>query len=119
MAKASGGTRGGGASARGGGGITTVFTGNWSGNTAGTSTIQIYGINKETAKAINVKTAVEWGEGSAHIKDIWVPKSTITTITKDKSGGMTLKMKKSMVQSISKQNTYKGYEMEFTFSDNT
>ena len=32
---------------------------------------------------------------------------------------MTMSMKKSMVQSISQQNTYKGYQMQFDYSYNT
>ena len=70
MAKGSGGTRG---AAGGGSGSTTVFKGGWSGSDRDTADIQIYAINKQTEKAINVKTLVEWGNGSSHEKDIWVP----------------------------------------------
>ena len=97
-----------------------VFTGGWSGSAADTSEIQIHAINKQTEKALNVKTVVSWGDGGGHIKDLWVPKSTVGKITNNKNGnGMTMTMKKSMAQSISQQNTYKGYQMQFDFSYNT
>jgi hypothetical protein len=117
MAKGSGGTRG----ASGGGGsrgTTTVFKGGWSGSAADTSSIVINSIGKQTEKAMQVNVGVNWGSGSTHQKDIWVPKSTIGSITKNKSGSMTLNMKKSMAQSISNNNSFKGYPMEFTFSSN-
>ena len=122
MAKGSGGTRGasGGGSSRGSRASAPVFTGGWSGDAAYTSEIQIHAINKQTEKAINVKTVVSWGDGGGHIKDLWVPKSTVGKITKNQNGnGMTMTMKKSMAQSISQQNTYKGYQMQFDFSYNT
>ena len=117
-----GGRAGGGASGgmgKGSRAATTVFKGGWSGSDRDTADIQIYAINKQTEKAINVKTLVEWGNGSAHEKDIWVPKSTVSKVTKTKSGStMTLSMKKSMAQSIANQNSYKGYAMDFTNSYN-
>ena len=126
MAKGSGGTRGGGASGRSGGGgkssaPSTVFTGGWTGSDKDTAEIIINGINKQTEKAINVKTLVDWAKGSAHVKDIWVPKSTISKITSTPIKGLggkdeqrlTLYMKKSMAQSIGKQNNFKGYDMDF------
>lgn len=118
MAKASGGTRGGGASGRSGGGGSTVFTGGWSGSAADTSSIVINSIGKQTEKAMQVNVSVNWGSGSTHQKDIWVPKSTISKVTKNMSGNMTLEMKKSMANSISNNNSFKGYPMEFTFSHN-
>lgn len=121
MAKGSGGTRGaagGGRSSGGGGGSTTVFKGGWSGSAADTSSIVINSIGKQTEKAMQVNVGVNWGSGSTKQKDIWVPKSTISKITKNKSGSMTLEMKKSMANSISNNNSFKGYPMEFTFSHN-
>ena len=118
-----GGRAGGGASGgmgKGSRAAAPVFTGGWSGNAADTSEIQIHAINKQTEKALNVKTVVSWGDGGGHIKDLWVPKSTVGKITNNKNGnGMTMTMKKSMAKSISQQNTYKGYQMQFDFSYNT
>lgn len=119
MAKGSGGTRGAAGGGRSsGGGSTTVFKGGWSGSAADTSSIVINSIGKQTEKAMQVNVGVNWGSGSTKQKDIWVPKSTISKITKDKSGGMMLEMKKSMANSISMNNSFKGYPMEFTFSHN-
>ena len=126
MAKGSGGTRGasGGGSARGGGGMTSdgrsiVLKGGWSGSDKETAFIVINGINKETEKAVNVKTLVDWAKGKAHEKDIWVPKNTIKQIDKKPgSNTMTLLMKKSMAQSIAQKNNFKGYDMDFTNSYN-
>ena len=101
------------------GGSSTVFTGGWSGSSEYTSDIVIHAINKQTEKALNVKTVVSWGDGRGHVKDLWVPKSTVGTIKKNPGGTMTMSMKKSMVQSISQQNTYKGYQMQFDYSYNT
>ena len=42
----------------------------------------------------------------------------VPTLREDKSGGMMLEMKKSMANSISMNNSFKGYPMEFTFSHN-
>ncbi len=116
MAKGSGGTRG----ASGGGsrsGSTTVFKGGWSGSTADTSSIVINSIGKQTEKAMQVNVSVNWGSGNTRPKDIWVPKSTIQNVTQS-GKTLTLNMKKSMAQSISNNNSFKGYPMEFTFSNN-
>lgn len=118
--RAGGGASGGMGSRSRGGGVSTVFSGGWSGSAADTSEIQIHAINKQTEKAMNVKTIVSWGNGSGKEKDLWVPKSTIGKITKNSNGnGMTMTMKKSMAQSISQQNSYKGYQMQFDWSYNT
>lgn len=109
---------GGGAGMGGGSRGTTVFTGGWSGSAADTSSIVINSIGKQTEKAMQVNVGVNWGSGTTHQKDIWVPKSTISKIAKNKSGNMTLEMKKSMANSISMNNSFKGYPMEFTFSHN-
>ena len=89
-----GGRAGGGASGgmgKGSRAAAPVFTGGWSGNAADTSEIQIHAINKQTEKALNVKTVVSWGDGGGHIKDLWVPKSTVGKITNNKNGnGMTM-----------------------------
>ena len=117
--RAGGGASGGmGSGSRSGGGSTTVFKGGWSGSAADTSSIVINSIGKQTEKAMQVNVGVNWGSGSTKQKDIWVPKSTISKITKNKSGSMTLEMKKSMANSISNNNSFKGYPMEFTFSSN-
>ena len=68
---------------------------------------------------MNVKTLVEWASGSAHEKDIWVPKSTIANIQEHKGDSSnTLNMSKWMAQKIAKDNSYKGYSMDFTNSYN-
>ena len=95
-----------------------VFTGGWSGSAADTSSIVINSIGRQTEKAVQVNTTVNWGSGGGRQKDIWVPKSTIANITKNPGGSMTLNMKKSMAQSISLNNSFNGYPMEFTFSNN-
>ena len=100
-------------------GVTNLFKGGWDENSGPTSEIQIHGINKQTEKALNVKTIVSWGNGSGKEKDLWVPKSTIGHIDKDSSGRIFMTMKKSMAQSISQQNSYKGYNMQFDWSYNT
>ena len=100
-------------------GVTNLFKGGWNENSGETSEIQIHGINKQTEKALNVKTIVSWGNGSGKEKDLWVPKSTIGHIDKDSSGRIIMTMKKSMAQSISQQNAYKGYQMQFDWSYNT
>ena len=112
---------GGGAGMGSGSRGTTVFTGGWSGSAADTSEIEVHAINKQTEKAINVKTPVSWGDGGTHIKDIWIPKSTVGKIEAGVNGNGSLKMtmKKSMAQSISKQNSFKGYEMNWDYSWNT
>lgn len=101
-----------------GGASTAVFKGGWSGSAADTSSIVINSIGRQTEKAVQVNTTVNWGSGVGRQKDIWVPKSTIANITKNPGGSMTLNMKKSMAQSISLNNSFKGYPMEFTFSNN-
>ena len=120
--RAGGGASGGMGSRSRGGGNVTVFKGGWSGSADETSSIVVYGINKETEKAVNVKTLVSWAKGNAHEKDIWVPKSTISSIYKKKgekaTNGMMMDMKKSMAYSISNSNSFKGYPMEFVFSHN-
>lgn len=116
MGARSGGSSGMGKGSRSGG--STVFTGGWSGGAADTSSIVINSVGRQTEKAIQVNTSVNWGDGGARPKDIWVPKSTIGRITKNKNGSLTLEMKKSMANSISKNNSFKGYPMEFTFSIN-
>ena len=120
MGARAGGGGGAGMGSRSGGGSTAVFQGGWSGSAADTSEIQIHAINKQTEKALNVKTIVSWGNGGGKEKDLWVPKSTVGKITKNSNGnGMTMTMKKSMAQSISQQNSYKGYNMQFDWSYNT
>ena len=108
------GSRSGGGLGKDRSGYPIVFKGGWSGSDKDTADIGIYAINKQTEKAINVKTGVDWAKGKMHIKDLWIPKSTISTITKTGSNSMTLHMKKSMAQSIGKQNNFKGYDMDFT-----
>ena len=66
---------------------------------------------------MQVNVNVNWGSGGARPKDIWVPKSTIKNVTQQ-GKTLTLNMKKSMAQSISNNNSFKGYPMEFTFSNN-
>lgn len=117
MGRGHGSTRSRGASRNSG--VTTVFTGGYQGSAKDTASIQIYNINKETDKALQVKTLVEWGSGSAHQKDIWVPKSTIANIQEHKgSDSKTLNMAKWMAQKIAKENSYKGYSMDFSNSYN-
>ena len=119
--RAGGGAAGGmGRASRGGANPNVVFRGGWNGSDKDTAYIVINAINKETEKAINVKTLVDWAKGRAHEKDIWVPKSTIRKIEKSDSNpkNMWLEMKKSMAQSIATKNNYKGYDMEFTNSIN-
>lgn len=118
MGRGAGGGANGGMGSASRSGSTTVFKGGWSGSAADTSSIVINSIGKQTEKAMQVNVGVNWGSGSTKQKDIWVPKSTISKITKDKSGGMMLEMKKSMANSISMNNSFKGYPMEFTFSHN-
>lgn len=119
MGARSGGGAGGGMGSRSRGGASTaVFKGGWSGSSADTSSIVINSIGRQTEKAVQVNTTVNWGSGGGRQKDIWVPKSTIANITKNPGGSMTLNMKKSMAQSISLNNSFKGYPMEFTFSNN-
>lgn len=119
MGARSGGGAGGGMGSRSRGGASTaVFKGGWSGSAADTSSIVINSIGRQTEKAVQVNTTVNWGSGGGRQKDIWVPKSTIANITKNPGGSMTLNMKKSMANSISMNNSFKGYPMEFTFSHN-
>lgn len=116
-----GGRAGGGASGGMGsgsrGGSRAVFTGGWSGSAADTSSIVINSIGRQTEKAMQVNVSVNWGSGNTRPKDIWVPKSTIQNVTQQ-GKTLTLNMKKSMAQSISNNNSFKGYPMEFTFSNN-
>lgn len=107
---------GGGGGGRGG---STVFRGGFNAERGEVSNIVINSIDRVTEKAIQVSTAVNWANGGAKHKQIWVPKSTVVSVTKSNNGQMMLNMSKSMASSISKNNSYKGYLMEFTFSHNT
>lgn len=109
---------GGGGGSRGGGG-TTVFRGGFDAGRGEISNIVIHSVDRVTDKAIQVTTSVNWASGGAKHKQIWVPKSTVVNVTKGNNGQMMLNMSKSMASSISKNNSYKGYLMEFTFSHNT
>ena len=108
---------GGGGGSRGGGGGTTVFRGGFDAGRGEISNIVIHSIDRVTEKAIQVTTSVNWASGSTKQKQIWVPKSTVVDVKKS-NGTMMLNMSKSMASSISKNNSYKGYQMEFTFSNN-
>ena len=114
-ARGGGGGRGGRGGA--GGGSTTVFTGGFDASRGEVSNIVIGSIDRMTDKALQVTTLVNWANGSAKQKQIWVPKSTVVNVTKS-NGTLMLNMSKSMASSISNSNSFKGYPMEFTNSNN-
>lgn len=100
---------------RGGGNV--VFQGTWDGERDTTSFVKINKINKETEKAISIQAPVRWGEGAIHFKDIWLPKSTISSIEDVGNDTLEIKMKKSMVANIMRQNIWKGKLMYFEGDD--
>lgn len=115
MGRGHGGTRS--VAANSGGRV--VFQGGWSGSANDTSTIQISAVNKQTEKAINISTVVNWGEGGGRPKDLWIPKSQVGSIkARPASDFKEMKMSKWFANKISYDNRYKGYQMQFTFSDN-
>lgn len=109
-----GGRAGGGARSGGGGagGGRDLFTGGFKENMGPTGSIFIDSIGRQTEKAIQVSTAVSWAKGGARPKDIWVPKSQVVRITKNKE----LVISKDMARKISLSNSFKGYPMEFVNS---
>lgn len=110
--RAGGGARG----AAGGGGSNPwsrqniVLKGGFQGNNSELSYLSIKSIDKQTDKAVQVTTSVNWNWGTSRDKQIWVPKSTISAINKSNQ----MAVKSTMLDSISSQNTFKGYKMNFS-----
>ena len=117
MAKASGGTRGGGASGRSGGSGSTGYEFG-----KGGSGIYINSIEQETEKALKVSANVSYNANTPKATSFWVPKSVVLgkgteTWTNTKTGAKTqqqhITVQNWFGSKLQQQMTFKGYRPTF------
>lgn len=84
-------------------------------NTAAEMTnITLFGVEKETEKAMLISTLVRWN-GDTHQKSFWFPKSVIGEViagTDEKNVG-SVDVKTWFLNKLGKDNAFKGYHMYF------